>query len=291
MITKRILIALTALTGLSGCWVNEASEPKTKELEIVADYLSPEDSAVINDFSKSRKVTIHLQVLQPQDILKRVRQTRYNAGMDILITRDNELLLHLQELDAFRKVRNSALFSQLERQFNNKHHHWIPLSHDPLVLTTHKDTSGTCRKPDFRNSLIQEGKRPTLVLGKYTKAYSELLKASSRYKQLTITPENTMFVASGRIYPLSALVDLQEGSDSISHTQLLPCRFFLIDKQRYVTLMNYAGIYRYGRNGAEAEKLLTFLLANSYRIASGRNHLPTSKNAVPNWYIRSLVVE
>lgn len=290
MIAKRIFILLTILAGFSRCWVDEAKEPAKKDLHIIADYLSPEDSSVIRDFGRSRHVEVTIKVLSPEAILKRVRTHRYNAEMDILICEDATLLKQLQELNAFRTIRNTALFSQLERQFNNHHHHWIPVSHDPLVVTTPKDSTNNCSRIDFRNWHSNDGLQPGTVFGKYHPDYFNLLSQSQRLNRIKDN-QKPEALSNERIYPLSLLVELENGTDSLNNNKLRTCRYYLIDNQRYISRINCAAIYRYGRNSAAAEQFLSFFTGNAYQVANGRNQLPTGKNVQPNWYIRTLSIQ
>lgn len=290
MIAKRIFILLAILSALSGCWVDEAKEPAKKDLHIIADYLSAEDSSIIRDFGRNRRVEITFSVLSPDAILKRVRTHRYNAEIDILICEDATLLKQLQELNVFRTIRNPALFSRLERQFNNHHHHWIPVSHDPLVVTAPKDTADNCPTIDFRNWHTNDGLQAGIAFNKYRSDYFSLISKSPRLNRMKDNPKPET-LSNERIYPLSQLVELENGTDSLNTNKLRTCRYFLIDNQRYITRINSAAIYRYGRNSAAAEQFLSFYSGNAYQVASGRNQLPTGKNIQPNWYIRALSIK
>jgi ABC-type thiamine transport system substrate-binding protein len=287
MNSKWILLLPVILLGLSGCWLDEAAEPQKKSLNIVADRLSHEDSTIIEQFGKKYHVTIQLELLKAEALLKRIRADRYNANIDILITEDQSLRSQLQELNAFRAIRNTAPFGQLERQFNNQHHYWIPVSHDPLIVTRAKDSTG-CTPIDFRKWHKTDSLKPAFLVARQRNNYLSLLRASTRLSSLLSDSRKPV---GEHIYTLSEFVGLENTSDSLYHSKAHACRFFLIDNQRYVSTVNTAGIYRHGRNSSVAEHFLTFFVGHSYSIASGRNQLPTRKNVTANWFIRSLSIQ
>lgn len=284
-----IFVLPVILLGFSGCWLDEAPAPKQKSLHIVADFLSKEDSLVIDQFAGKYHVDVHLSLLQPQAILDRITADRYNADIDVLITEDAFLRKELQERNALKAIRNIALFSELERPFSNRHHQWIPVSHDPLIVTRSKDTSGNCGAIDFRSWHRNDSLQPAFLVQHHRDAYLALLQASPRLNPLQ--PRASRKTSAEQIYALSEFITLENKADSLYRAQANRCRYFLIDNQRYVSRMNTASIYRYGRSGAIAEQFLAFFTAHSYSVANGRNQLPTRKNVTANWYIRSLSIQ
>jgi hypothetical protein len=288
MNSKRILVLPLILLGFSGCWVDEARPSKEKTLNVVADRLTPEDSTVIGRFAKQFHVKVKTEILGPDEILKRIKSERFNADVDILVTEDVSLRKQLHELKALKTIRNTTVFSKLERQFNNRHHYWVPVSHDPLIVTSPKDTSGNCADIDFRNWHRRDSLRPVLAIKQNREVYLKLLGTSANLNRLV---RSTSRAASNEsVYALSEFVGIENRRDSLYHRNAHACRAFLIDNQRYVSRIATVSIYRYGRNSATAEHFLAYYTGNSYSVASGRNHLPTRKNTSPNWYIRSLSI-
>jgi len=273
---------------LSGCWIDEAKESTQKSLFIVADYLSKEDSLVINQFAFNYHVKVKQTVLSPEAILQRIRTNRYNAEIDILIIEDPELRKKLQEINVFRSIRNERLFSQLERQFNNQHHQWIPISHDPLIVVRGKDSINTCPTIDFKMWHKKDSLRPKLSIKQHEKHYANLLENSAHLNWMM---GKTTAFGDEQIYRLSEYVSAEFSEDSIRITTNSHCRYFLIDNKRTISLINTVSIYKHGRNIPVAENFLTFFLSNSYSIANGRSQLPTKKGVSPNWYIRSLSIQ
>lgn len=287
MKSRWILLFPVVLLGFSRCVLEEASEPEKKSLNIVADHLSHEDSATIEQFSKKYHVDIKLEVLKADAILKRVRADRYNADFDVLITEEETLRKQLQELKAFRAIRNTNPFGQLERQFNNQHHYWLPVSHNPLVVTRYKDTAG-CSSIDFKAWHKNDSLKPIIQIQHQRDQYLSLIKASTNMNRLQ-APNRKL--SSESVYSLSELVELENRSDSLRRSNANSCRYFLIDNKRYVSTVNTISIYRHGRNSENAQQFLNWFSGNAYAIANGRNHLPTRKNIQPNWYILSLFIQ
>ena len=282
--------SLTALF-LTGCWVQEAPVEKKKALFIVADYLTKEDSAVINRFSSDRHIAVTITILSAEEIVRRVQAKRYNAEMDILLTENESLRQQLYDLGAFRPVGNQELFSKLDRQFNNKHHYWLPVSHDPLIVTSPKDTSDNCPEIDFTAWHRLDSLLPVIRIKQHMADYTALLQNSHHLGWLSAANKKATTSATGeRIYPLSEFVALENAQDSTYNKRQHACRSFLVDNKRFITRTNTVSIYAHGRNHAAAEKFVHVFMANAYTIANGRNQLPVNKRVQANWYIRSLSI-
>lgn len=286
---KRFFLFAFISTLFAGCWLDEAATPRKKSLHVVADRLSTEDSVIIRDFAKAKKVDVTIEVLKPETILSRIRSKRYNTDIDVLLTEDESLRTQLQELKVLKSIRSESLFSTLERQFNNQHHQWVPISHDPLVLSTPRDTSGNCPDIDFRSWHRNDSLIPRNAVRRHRDEYMQLLSHTSHLKWMA-TGTSTRKVSSEQVYVLSELVDMENAADSVYRSHIDQCRFYLIDRQRYISRITTASIYRHGRNPAEAESFLAHFTGRSYAVANGRNQLPTRKNVLPNWYVRSLSI-
>jgi hypothetical protein len=256
---KCFLLFLLIPAVFTGCWLDEAEAPRKKSLFVIADRLSGEDSLIIRDFAKARKVDVTIEVLKPEVILSRIRSKRYNADIDILLTEDEALRTQLQDLKVLKPIRNEGLFSSLERQFNNQHHQWIPVSHDPLVLSTHKDSSSNCPDIDFRNWHRKDSLTPYYGVRQHREDYKELLSRTTHLKWMSAATTRRK-VSPEQIHTLSELVDMENAADSVYRSHMNLCRFYLIDRQRYISRIMTASIYRHGRNSAEAESFLAYFI-------------------------------
>lgn len=291
MKSKRILLLSLIPAVFSGCWVEEAQPAKEKSLNIVADRLTSEDSTLIDRFSSQYHIAVKTEILEPKAILQRIRSDRFNADMDVLITEDAALRKELNELCAFKTIRNTTIFGRLERQFNNQHHYWIPVSHDPLIVALPRDTSGNCPRIDFRSWHRTDSLRPALMIRRHKNAYLELLSASSQLNRFARQSPGSLRPAENEyVYALSEFAENENRRDSLYPVENTGCRSFLIVNKRYVSRVNTISIYRYGRNIAAAESFLTYYTGNSYAVASGRNQLPARKHTEANWSIRSLSI-
>ncbi|ASS50124.1 MAG: hypothetical protein A3D31_11180 [Candidatus Fluviicola riflensis] len=283
------LIFIVCLLGVAftGCWIDEVQPSQKKSLCIVADHLSKEDSLIINQFGYNYKVSIRKEVLKPEAILQRVRSEKYNAEIDILIIESAELRKELSNLSAFKSIRSSEIFGQLERQFNNTHHQWIPVCHDPLIVCKSKDSLQNCGPLNLQKTDLL----PKLIIRSKHEEYRDLL-SGTKFNWLNATPGATQQFGKERIYALSDFVDRTfYANDSTAGIIPNECRYYLIDKKRTVSRMCTLSLYRYGRNSAVASNFLSFYMANSYSVANGRNQLPVKKHVTPNWYIRSLSIQ
>lgn len=275
---------------LAGCWVQEAPESKDNELSIVADNLTGEDSLMIARFAKKYKVTVRFERLSPEAILQRIRSQKYNADIDIIFTEDDELRRELKQMNKLRVFTDTHLFEKLDRQFNNRHHLWLPVTHDPLILRRSKDTLQSCPAVDFGTWHKNDSAYPKLILPSGGKSQTYRTKlASSRYKWLSTPPKYSAF-STEKVYSLSDYVERCYFSKDSAISRRNDCLYYLAQKKRTFSTFSSLSIFRYGRNSAVAERFIAYCAANAYHLASGRNQLPVNRKVPANWYIRSLSI-
>ena len=288
----RLLLFGCLISVLTSCWVQEAPESKNNELSVVADQLTLEDSLLIQRFTKKYKVKVRFERLSPEAILQRIRTQKYNADIDIILTEDEVLREELMQMKKLRPLKDAYLFGKLDRQFNNRHHLWLPLTHDPLILCRPKDSLQSCPAIDFSTWHKKDSTFPKLMLrtGDKSKNYRSKL-AKSRYKWIVSPPKHSSF-SNEKVYCLSDYVQrIYLTDDSIHVSSDAECRYYLAQKKRTFSSVCTLSIFRYGRNSAVAERFISFCAANAYQIAGGRNQLPVNRHIGANWYIRSLSVQ
>ena len=284
---RRLCTWLAMAFLLPGCWIQEAPEETTRALSLVADHLTAEDSAIINQFSFDHRVKVAIRILSPEEIIATIKAKRYNADMDLILTDNQELRDQLYTLGAFRTIRDQQLFSKINRQFNNKHHYWLTLSHDPLVVAAPLDTAGNCSTIDFRSWHRIDSLSPVVKVRPPFGDYAALLANSRQLTWLRIDAPSKR-PSDERIYRLSDLVTLENTIDSTYNKRMNACRNYIVDNQRYITRAYTVSLYVHGRNRAIAEKFIRIYAAKAYSVASGRNQLPANTGIQASWYIRSL---
>ena len=275
---------------LAGCWVQEAPESKDNELSIVADKLTGEDSLMIARFAKKYKINVRFERLSPEAILQRIRSQKYNADIDIIFTEDDDLRRELKLMNKLRVFEDDHLFEKLDRQFNNRHHLWLPVTHDPLILRRNKDSLQSCPAVDFSVWHKNDSAYPKLILptGGNSQTYRTKL-AASRYKWLTNPPKHSTY-STEKVYRLSDYVGRYYSSKDSTISRKNDCLYFLAQKKRTFSTFSSLSIFRYGRNSAVAEHFIAFCAANAYHLASGRNQLPVNRSVSANWHIQSLSI-
>jgi spermidine/putrescine-binding protein len=288
----RVLLTVLVVVVLTGCWVEEAPVSKTNELSVVSDQLTAGDSLIIKRFAKKHHITVHYEELSPEAILQRIRVQKYNADIDVILTEDEQLRKALVKMKTLRTLKNEDLFGKLNRQFNNRHHYWLPVTHDPLILCRKKDTLHSCQALDFGMWHKKDSAYPTLILPKKKRneIYTDLL-VKSRYKWLSKPPTYARF-SNEQVYCLSDYVHrVYFSKDSTLIAKSKACRYYLAHKKRTFSTISTLSIFQYGRNPVAAELFISYCAANAYTFASGRNQLPVNQRIQANWYIRSLFVQ
>ncbi len=269
------------------CSIPEA--PKSKRiLHVTADYLSSVDSSILIEFSKNKQIELILRVLTPNRIALAIAENKFNPDIDILLLQNDSLRQSLFEKGLFKKIKNKTLFYTIERQFNNTHHLWLPLTHNPLVVCVQKDSSEYCERKDLR-SLIREHDTvpPRLFLGRFRSEILNTLAVSNTYSWMN-TSKKRSAENPFSVYLLTELVEQNTKKESINQKS---CNYYLVDKKRYFSIYQSASVYKYGRNTVLSELLLAHLKNQHSKIAWGRNQLSTFKNQNVGYNVLSLNIQ
>ncbi|MCC6700559.1 MAG: hypothetical protein IT221_03495 [Fluviicola sp.] len=273
---KWISILSVLLCILSSCLVEQAPVAKDHQLIVFSDKLTAQDSIFLKQYAKQHKIDLTFHQLNADFIKQQILQHRYDIDVDVLWLSDQALRDELQQQQLLRSITNDQLFTDLNRQFNNTHHCWLPLAHNPLVLAMPKDSSNWCRTIYFEAWHKKDSLKPQFKLGQWESLYLKELQKSKRFEKISRT-SNKNKLANERVYPLSYLVKLEEKKDSSYQRSMNACKTYLLDRKRYITIFSSASIYRYGRNPAEAERFMSALSNYSSIFASSRDQLPCSR--------------
>jgi hypothetical protein len=288
MFSRSIQLFAPFLLLLAGCRIQEAPKSAAREVTIVSDYLTKDDSVLIRSFGKDEKIRTKIVILTPDSIRALVGRNIYNTGIDVLLTQEKSLRDFFYSKAAFAKIDNPRLFQQVERQFDNTHNFWIGLSHDPLVIAAPKDTLRQCPDIDPAGRHRKDSLGIPVKVKSGRQEYMDLLSRSSKLQFLTKKPAKGY--GKEIVMPFSELVELENSADSAYNHNIRPCFSWLAENKRYFTRVTTVSLVRYSRNAAAAKKLVNYLFANSWSVANGRNQLPTVKRYKPNWYIESLLI-
>lgn len=269
---------------LSAC-LDEAKPSAHEKIIFYTDTYCPADSAIINEFEQSRHISVQV-VYQPQEeIAKLVRKDKFNTGIDVLLLASDSLREALYNQGLFSQLKGHLYFRNMDRQFNNNHHFWIPLCHNPLVLVTKKDSSAACIPLNW-NKLNKDSVHPGIEFK--SNIHSYLMKLSKTDKFSRFTKKNLRAVSPYRIYTLDQLAKMSEVDFHFNQNN---CFYYLVEKQRFMTNFTSISLYKYGRNKTAAQQFIEFYSLYQYQIASNRNQLSTFKTIQPNFLIRTLEIQ
>lgn len=290
---SRVGIGLIAvcISFLSSCWIQNAPEDTTEEVSVVSDYFTKADSVLIKKFARQQKVTVHYSILSSKKLLERITKQRYNANIDVILTHDPKLREELHLVKAMEVLTPPSWYDRLDKQFAKKYLEWLPLSHNPLLVTYPSDTSDRCIPIDFAK--WHKGKDtipPMIRLLNDKDEYQGQLNASERLKWLHVD-KSAGYWSLERVYSLSGFLTKLNKPDSTFNRQMHSCRAYLrIENDQFVTRIFTAGIYKDGQNKDVAHRFLTYYTNYMYQLASSRNELPTRVDLPVNGVIRRAVI-
>lgn len=269
---------------LSAC-LDEAKPSVHEKIIFYTDTYCPADSAIINEFEQSRHISVQV-VYQPQEeIAKLIQKNKFNTGIDVLLLASDSLRENLYNQGLFSQLKEHIYFRNIDRQFNNNHHFWIPLCHNPLVLTCKKDSSAVCVPLNW-NKMNKDSVRPGIEVKSNVNSY--LMKLAKTDKFAKITKANLKSVSGYRIYTLDQLAKLSEVNVHFNQNN---CFYYLVEKQRFMTNFTSISLYKYSRNKTAAQQFIEFYSLYQYQVASNRNQLSTFKTIQPNFLIRTLEIQ
>lgn len=269
---------------LSAC-LDEAKPSVHEKIIFYTDTYCPADSAIINEFEQSRHISVQV-VYQPQEeIAKLIQKNKFNTGIDVLLLASDSLRENLYNQGLFSQLKEHIYFRNIDRQFNNNHHFWIPLCHNPLVLTCKKDSSTVCAPLNW-NKMNKDSVRPGIEVKSNVNSY--LMKLAKTDKFAKITKANLKSVSGYRIYTLDQLAKLSEVNFHFNQNN---CFYYLVEKQRFMTNFTSISLYKYSRNKTAAQQFIEFYSLYQYQVASNRNQLSTFKTIQPNFLIRTLEIQ
>lgn len=278
------------LLALSSCLVEEAPIAKEQQLVVFSDKLTLQDSIFIKHYSKKHKIKVIFHQLNPAFIREQLLEHRFDVDVDILLLSNQAFRNELLEQKLLRKINYNQAFTDLNRQFNNTHHFWLPLAHNPLVVAMPKDSAANCRTIYFESWHKKDSLKPQFKLGQMEQDYIIELNKSRRFQSFSKTM-NKGRLSNEQISPLSSLVKLSIRKDSNFRQSNITCKTYLKDRKRYITIYNSASIYRYGRNPIEAERFIIALSKYAAIFASNRNQIPCNKKTQQSPKIAELNIQ
>jgi hypothetical protein len=245
----------------------------------------PADSVIIREFEKSKKVSVQVVYQTQDEIAKSIQKNQFNTGIDVLLLSSDSLRENLYNQSLFSQLRGRSFFRNIDRQFHNNHGFWIPVSHDPLVLVTKKDSSANCLPMNWEK-FKKDSLAAKIGVTSNVRPYRMKLEKTNKFAAIAKNkaPVNTKF----NIYSLSQVAQFSKQDFRYEKTN---CFHFLVEHQRFMTNFTSISLYKYSRNKVVSQQFIEFYCRFQYQIASNRNQLSTFKTVNPNFLIRSLEIQ
>lgn len=282
----KIYILFTGLfLTLNACVLDEAKPNAHEKVIFYTDTYCPADSSIIKEFEQSRHISVQVVYRPQEEIAKLIQKNKFNTGIDAILLTSDSLRENLYNQGLFSQLKSPTAFRNIDRQFHNNHHFWIPLCHNPLVLTTQKDSSSVCVPMNW-NKLNQDSIHPEMEIRSNVSSYLMKLSRTDKFSRISRPGKKTL--SRYRVYTLDQLAKLSEVDYHFNQNN---CFYYLVEKQRFMTNFTSISLYRYSRNKVAAQQFIEFYSRYQYQVASNRNQLSTFNTIQPNFLIRTLKIQ
>lgn len=272
-----ILISLPLLL-LTGCSLEEAKPLVQNKIIICTDTYSKADSLLVKKLSSEAKIKIELWYLSTQKMDSLIAVNKYNVPFDILLTHSESVRKQLLDSNLLSKLNLPKSFNQLNRQFYNTHHFWLPIFHNPLILSKQKDSTENCSSLNW-----QKIKNDSLPIGfKVREDSSTYLKKIASSKRFS--PIKLLIGQQGNLYTYHQLAEYIQRKPNGNRA----CLYYVLENKKYLTKTTSISLYRFSRNKDLAHQIIVQLLKHRYQLANNHNQLSTFKNIPANYSISTL---
>lgn len=290
-------LVLPALLG--SCMVQDAQPAAKQSVTVYTDRLGDNDSLLFKKFEKEDKITVYYKVLPADSILEIIAGEKYNSFADLILLHGADRLQEASKRKMFSVIGSEALLTITDKNYMSPRKHWIALSKSPIVLIYDQ----RILKPDtvsYYNEVLQPAWKGKIALQDASSSTLKVLgismsklnpKHASYLRQLngqsTLPRTGGDLTQIRRVYTgqaqlafteLSSLVEVGQRKDTLNKPLYANIGVIFPGQKQKGAFYNVtgAGIYRYARNYANAEKLLAFLAGKrgQYGFASGRAEYP-----------------
>jgi hypothetical protein len=262
---------LLLLFGVNSCLLKEAPKVKSKKLHVYFDVFVKEDKKWIKHFEKANKIKVIVHFAKWSDIKSELVDRPYDGKIDVLFVQTDSVKKLIKNLKTKTIELDDELFSDLPKQFANQHHLWLPICHNPLVLSVQKDSSKNCIPFNFSNwSRNNEGKKP--LFNEDQLSDEQLYKLRKSKKTQFIFDKKASITYKQQLQPLSWQVEHAKNN----------CYYYLVEKRNYFTQTCWVVNPKYSRNQQHVKLFLKYVKKKCFEISKNRQQLPTFKQIPPN---------
>lgn len=267
-----IVRLLFCLPLLSACVLEEAPVDTKRKLTIHADHLTAQDSLFLTNYAKKHQVDIQFLVKSAAHIKTGILQEKYSYPADVILLSDEFVMQELRLAGYFQTINQTDIFEGQQRQFANTHHQILPLCHNPLLVTSPKDSAASCIQLNFDLWHRKDSLYPKIELFELEKAFAKKIEEHPGLWQL-YRPDSYRTQSQERIIPLTHW--LQRSDSQVSNSMI--CVEALTIKKRYITLVTGLAILKFSSNKQEAHRFLSAFQDYQHIFSAARKQVPTNK--------------
>ncbi len=260
-------LLIVSLFSLNACLVSEAPKVISKNLHVYFDCYKKEDKKWIRSFEKRNKVKVIIHLTNLRELKTELKHRPFDGKIDVLFTQSDSSKSLIRSLKNYSTCLQNSDFDNLPKQFNNSHHRWLPLCHNPLVLSINKDTNSTCVHLNFSNW----AKKNDSLIPQFNSSNLSLEHLNSLKKSVAFS----YFLKRG--FKISPKQKVELLSEVVAARNRKECFYFLVDKRKYLTQTVWLFCPKYSRNQSLARKFVSYALSRIETFSSNRNQLPTFK--------------
>lgn len=289
---------------LTSCISQDLENNSPRKVVIYTDHVGTEDSLIYRKFHKNEQIKVYIKLYSTEEILTIIQEEKYDSYADLIILHGANQLSKAANLNLFRSFNDEKTKINIAKNYASTHNKWLALSKTPLVIAYDKlfvnaDTLVNYSDllfPIWKDKIaLQAPGNSSLVVLQSSLAQMEAKKLhdfkAKLVHQSKLSREGNDLTQIKRIQNKQAQLAVIElasmekrrlEKDTLAKQLKNQVGIIFPSQTKKGSFYNVtgAGIHRYARNPANAQKLLEYLTMKGpqYFFASGRLEFPVNED-------------
>lgn len=130
----------------TSCSVEMAKPEKKQSLVIASDFLNEEDTILFKQFVQKHKIRVIIRHLSPADLIAKLKASRFNSGIDLVLAQNSYTALRLNNLGMLHDLQKTVDVSPNANPYISYKHNFIGIGLDPFVFNYPVDSIRTATR-------------------------------------------------------------------------------------------------------------------------------------------------
>jgi hypothetical protein len=130
----------------TSCSIEMAKPEKKQRLVIASDFLHEEDTLIFRQFVQKHKIRVVIRHLSPEDLIKKLNNSRFNSGIDLVLAQNSYTALRLNNLGMLHDFEIIPGASPNSNPYISYKHNFVGIGLDPFVFNYPVDSIRTATR-------------------------------------------------------------------------------------------------------------------------------------------------